>query len=138
MASPVWFSSGIAEAIAEAKSRNSLFIVFVCDSTEKTLEMDNLVWNDGDVASTLADSVAIRVDQSTPAFSQFSQFYPVMIIPSTYFISPDGTPLEIVAGSCGKDDFKDKLQKTISNFKKPAEQTRFEDVVCGFYDQFAI
>ena len=76
--------------------------------------------NESDVANVVTDSVLIKVEQSTTSFTQFTQLYLVLIVPKTYLIAPNGTPLEIIAVSCSKADLKLKIQSTNERKVSPA------------------
>ncbi|RXN38721.1 UBX domain-containing 4 [Labeo rohita] len=55
--------------------------------------------------------VAIRVDAQSETCVQFSQIYPVVCIPSSFFIGENGIPLEVIAGSVTADELKRRINK---------------------------
>ena len=117
MTESIWFSGSITEAINEAKRLNTLFLVHVRDETEQSIELRSQVFENEDILSVLRGSVVIEVSHGSTSFAQFTQFYPVMVMPSTYFISPSGIPLEIIAGSCTIEEFLQKAKNTFEKFK---------------------
>jgi len=66
-----------------------------------------------EAALTPDNAVALKLESGTDAFAQFSVFYPVLILPSVYFIGDNGTPLEVVGGHQEVDAF---LQRTRNAF----------------------
>lgn len=95
-----WFEGSIPEAIALAKSKQQLFLVFIEGSDEKSKSMGS-TYEDAVVSSKLHSSqcVAIKLQAGSEPCQQFSQIYPVVVIPSSFFIGCDGIPLEVIAGS---------------------------------------
>ncbi|MED6236841.1 hypothetical protein ATANTOWER_015051, partial [Ataeniobius toweri] len=72
-------------------------------------------WEDDRVSEEAQNCcVAIKVDAKSDACVQFSQIYPVVCIPSSFFIGVSGIPLEVIAGSVSPDE----LMKRINKVKK--------------------
>ena len=122
MSESIWYSGSITEAINEAKRLQTLFLVHVRDESEQSNELRSRVFENEDILSVLRGSVLIEVLHGTTSFAQFTQFYPVMAMPSTYFITPAGIPLEIVAGPCSTEEFLQKAQNTFQKFKSDANR----------------
>lgn len=80
----------------------------------------NSTWADPKIADTLSKErcIAIKLDHKSEACNQFSQLYPVVCIPVTYFIGEDGLPLEVVGGSLSVEEFMSKANKAIEAHKK--------------------
>ncbi|XP_078795388.1 UBX domain-containing protein 4 isoform X2 [Oryzias latipes] len=56
-------------------------------------------WEDEQVSAAASSCcVAIKVPASSETCVQFSQIYPVVCIPSSFFIGNSGVPLEVIAG----------------------------------------
>uniref|UniRef100_A0A8C2D0N4 UBX domain-containing protein 4 n=1 Tax=Cyprinus carpio TaxID=7962 RepID=A0A8C2D0N4_CYPCA len=53
--------------------------------------------------------VAIRLDAQSEACVQFSQIYPVVCVPSSFFIGENGVPLEVIAGSVTEDELQRRI-----------------------------
>ena len=94
-----WFEGTIPEAIQETKTSRKLLVVYVFDATEDSTAM-TAVLEDEAVTEALPPekAVALKLESGTDSFHQFSVFYPVLILPSVYFIGDNGTPLEVVGG----------------------------------------
>ncbi|CAL4158408.1 unnamed protein product, partial [Meganyctiphanes norvegica] len=108
-----WFEGSIVQAVTEAKNANAIFVVYVHDSSEASTQTD-LVLNDTEVSSVLSTTqfVAIKLENGTDGAKQFSQIYPLVLVPSLFFISgQSGVPLEIVGGAFSRDDLLNKLYK---------------------------
>jgi len=107
-----WKSTGIGAAIQLAKSSNKLFVVFVhedCQSSKAFLEL----LNSQKVAQEFnSNCVSIKVGYNDEARKQFEQFYPILIVPSIYFIeSTTGVNLEVTAGEADQDKLLASLRK---------------------------
>ncbi|XP_064470814.1 UBX domain-containing protein 4-like isoform X2 [Ornithodoros turicata] len=59
------------------------------------------------------DCVAIKLTAGSEPCEQFAQIYPVVVIPSTFFIGCNGIPLEVIAGSVTPEEFIDKINKVM-------------------------
>ncbi|XP_051880975.1 UBX domain-containing protein 4 isoform X2 [Pristis pectinata] len=61
--------------------------------------------------ATVNTFVAIKIDAKSEACMQFSQIYPVVCIPSSFFIGDNGIPLEVIAGSVTAEELVARIQK---------------------------
>ncbi|XP_035994653.1 UBX domain-containing protein 4 isoform X5 [Fundulus heteroclitus] len=76
-------------------------------------------WEDDSISEAAQNCcVAIKVDAKSDTCVQFSQIYPVVCIPSSFFIGVSGIPLEVIAGSVTPD----VLMKRINKVKKMHSQ----------------
>ena len=99
-----WFNGGVGEAIAAAKAKKTVFVVFVNgkiripktffqllyhfvgkSEEEPTAKLTEIL-ADPEVISSLSSMVCISVENGTPTCMQFSSIYPVILVPSVYFI----------------------------------------------------
>ncbi|XP_004703939.1 UBX domain-containing protein 4 [Echinops telfairi] len=107
----LWFQGSIPSAIALAKSNGSVFVVFVSGNDEQSTQMA-ACWEDEKVTEASSDSfVAIKIDTKSEACLQFSQIYPVVCVPSSFFIGDSGIPLEVIAGSVSADELVTRIHK---------------------------
>ncbi|NXP54386.1 UBXN4 protein, partial [Heliornis fulica] len=107
----MWFGGSIPAAIAAAKQRSSVFIVFVSGEDEQSTEMAAR-WEDEKVTEAASDGfVAIKIDSKSEACLQFSQIYPVVCVPSSFFIGDNGIPLEVIAGSVSAEELVSRIHK---------------------------
>ncbi|XP_059676285.1 UBX domain-containing protein 4 [Gavia stellata] len=107
----MWFGGSIPAAIAAAKQRSSVFVVFVSGEDEQSTEMAAR-WEDEKVTEAASDGfVAIKIDTKSEACLQFSQIYPVVCIPSSFFIGDNGIPLEVIAGSVSVEELVSRIHK---------------------------
>lgn len=106
-----WFEGSIPEAIAFSKQRSSVFVVVITGDDEQSNQMLSS-WEDEQVAE-LTDNccVAIKVDAKSETCVQFSQIYPVVCIPSSFFIGENGIPLEVIAGGVSAEELKKRINK---------------------------
>ncbi|XP_073097482.1 UBX domain-containing protein 4 isoform X5 [Manis javanica] len=69
-------------------------------------------WEDEKVNEASSNSfVAIKIDTKSEACLQFSQIYPVVCVPSSFFIGDNGIPLEVIAGSVSADELVTRIHK---------------------------
>ncbi|XP_007950692.1 UBX domain-containing protein 4 [Orycteropus afer afer] len=107
----LWFQGSIPAAIALAKRSGSVFVVFVAGNDEQSTQMA-ASWEDEKVTEASSDSfVAIKIDTKSEACLQFSQIYPVVCVPSSFFIGDSGIPLEVIAGSVSADELVTRIHK---------------------------
>ncbi|XP_054236938.1 UBX domain-containing protein 4 [Indicator indicator] len=107
----MWFGGSIPAAIAAAKQRSSVFVVFVSGEDEQSSEMAAR-WEDEKVTEAASDGfVAIKIDSKSEACLQFSQIYPVVCVPSSFFIGDNGIPLEVIAGSVSVEELVTRIHK---------------------------
>ena len=74
------------------------------------------VLNEADISSKLkkANAVCIKIQNGTESCTQFSQIYPVILVPSIYFIdSQSGTNIETTGGSAEKDKLLQSIEKAL-------------------------
>lgn len=113
-----WFEGPIPEAIQLSKQRKVVFVVYVHGQDELSKKMNN-VWDEESV-SKICDKegcVAIRIPANSDECGFFSQIYPVVVVPSTYFIGVDGVPLEVTAGFVESEAFTDKINSVVQLHK---------------------
>ncbi|NXP71728.1 UBXN4 protein, partial [Ramphastos sulfuratus] len=107
----MWFGGSIPAAIAAAKQRSSVFVVFVSGEDEQSTEM-SARWEDEKVTEAASDDfVAIKIDSKSEACLQFSQIYPVVCVPASFFIGNNGIPLEVIAGSVSVEELVTRIHK---------------------------
>ncbi|XP_039198282.1 UBX domain-containing protein 4 isoform X3 [Crotalus tigris] len=69
-------------------------------------------WENAKVSEAATDDfVAIKIDTQSEACLQFSQIYPVVCIPSSFFIGDNGIPLEVIAGSVSAEELIARIHK---------------------------
>ncbi|XP_067843320.1 UBX domain-containing protein 4 [Heptranchias perlo] len=106
-----WFDGTIPAAIAFAKQHNAVFIVFITGDDEQSTQMATSWEAEGVAEATVNSFVAIKIDAKSETCVQFSQIYPVVCIPSSFFIGDNGIPLEVVAGSVTAAELITRIQK---------------------------
>ncbi|KAM4561305.1 UBX domain-containing protein 4 isoform 3-T3 [Fundulus diaphanus] len=114
----LWFDGSIPEAIHCAKQRSLVFVVVIAGEDEQSKQLMSS-WEDDSISEAAQNCcVAIKVDAKSDTCVQFSQIYPVVCIPSSFFIGVSGIPLEVIAGSVPPD----VLMKRINKVKKMHSQ----------------
>ncbi|XP_053482458.1 UBX domain-containing protein 4 [Ictalurus furcatus] len=106
-----WFEGSIPAAIATSKQHGSIFVVVIAGDDEQSRQMLSS-WEDEQVSELTNNCfVAIKVDAKSETCVQFSQIYPVVCIPSSFFIGDNGIPLEIIAGGVSAEELTSRISK---------------------------
>ena len=114
-----WNNSGIGVAIQKAKSLKALFVVVIHgedddDNSRKFLDL----MNDDEVTSQLTkdNCVALKLKYESEACKQFSALYPVILVPSVYFIdSSNGVDVEVTGGQkMTKERLLESIKKALA------------------------
>ncbi|XP_067372492.1 UBX domain-containing protein 4 isoform X2 [Channa argus] len=105
----LWFDGSIPDAINSAKQQSLVFVVVIIGEDEQSAQLISS-WENDEV-SEIAHSccVAIKVDAKSETCLQFSQIYPVVCIPSSFFIGENGIPLEVIAGSVSAEELMKRI-----------------------------
>ncbi len=143
-----WFDGNVGEAIQAAKQLKAIFVVvihgeskwsflftwhwfesFFClgpEDDEATKEFLSFLGDDS-VNSKLKrpTAVCIRVLNGSTECNQFSQIYPVVLVPSIYFIdSMTGVDLEVTGGKMTLEKIQASIDKVLESRKEtPAPPT---------------
>ncbi|CAL1581339.1 unnamed protein product [Knipowitschia caucasica] len=104
-----WFKGSIPDAILEAKRRGRVFVVLITGDDPQSTELLS-TWDEPRVTEAAEGCVAIKLDCKSEACTQFSQIYPVVCVPSSFFIGDSGIPLEVIASSISAEDLEKKIQ----------------------------
>ncbi|GFO30343.1 ubx domain-containing protein 4-like [Plakobranchus ocellatus] len=109
-----WFQGDIPSAIKTAKTNKSVFIVFIAGDCDKTREMENNLHSEE--VTRLCEqnkAVAVKLAGGSNDCKFFSQIYPVVVIPSIFFIGDNGVPLEVIGECKSAEEFREKVKKTL-------------------------
>ncbi|XP_077473079.1 UBX domain-containing protein 4 [Stigmatopora argus] len=107
----IWFNGSIPDAINLAKQRGFVFVIVIVGEDEQSTNLMSS-WEDDIVLEMAQKScVAIKVDAKSDACLQFSQIYPVVCVPSSFFIGENGIPLEVIAGSVSATELRLRIEK---------------------------
>ncbi|XP_039965897.1 UBX domain-containing protein 4 [Bactrocera tryoni] len=122
-----WYKGNIAEAVAESKAKNAIFVVYVEGKDESTQKLSNFI-NAQKIREKLEsdDFVAIKIESDSQAYMQFATIYQVVPVPSIFFIGKTGTPLEIGTGIIASiGELEEKINKvlTLSGHSTPSTQS---------------
>ncbi|NXX61731.1 UBXN4 protein, partial [Scopus umbretta] len=86
-------------------------VLYLAGEDEQSSEMAAR-WEDEKVTEAASDGfVAIKIDTKSEACLQFSQIYPVVCVPSSFFIGDNGIPLEVIAGSVSVEELVTRIHK---------------------------
>ncbi|XP_016999917.2 UBX domain-containing protein 4 [Drosophila takahashii] len=110
-----WHTGNIAEAVAESKAKDAVFVVFIEGQDEMSRKLERFV-DDSRVRSRLetSDFVAIKVQGNSSAYGQFMSLYKVVPVPSLFFIGKAGTPLAIATGiTASVEELSDKIDQVL-------------------------
>ncbi|XP_077436528.1 UBX domain-containing protein 4 isoform X2 [Vanacampus margaritifer] len=107
----IWFSGSIPDAINLAKQRNFVFVIVIIGEDEQSSNLMSSWEDDGVTEAIRKCCVAIKVNAMSDTCVQFSQIYPVVCIPSSFFIGENGIPLEVIAGSVSAEELRIRINK---------------------------
>ncbi|ALC43398.1 CG8042 [Drosophila busckii] len=120
-----WHAGNIAEAVAESKAKDAIFVVYIEGQDEMSTKLSRFL-GDERVHSKLSttDFVAVKIQGDSPTYSQFIALYKVVPVPSIFFIGKSGTPLEIATGivAC-VDELVAKIDKVLLLAGKRSEDS---------------
>jgi len=125
-----WFKGGVGEAIAEAKAKQAVFVVVVKGQPEEeaTKALDDIL-QDQEIVARLSNMVCIEVINGSTTCTQFSAIYPVVLVPSIFFIdSSTGVDLEITGGILSREGVIQSIDRTMEKLKGVAEDSKTEIV----------
>jgi len=122
-----WFEGGVREAISAAKAKKTVFVVVVTEQNgHEESEKLKTVLEDAEVVDKFSNMICIRLENGTPTCSQFAAIYPVILIPSIYFIdSSTGVDIEITGGVITKESLStsfEKVKKSVGGVEVPAKE----------------
>lgn len=118
-----WFEGPIPEAIKLSKQKRVVFVVYIHGTDELSTQM-NTTWEEEQVSKALEDceAVAIRILSTSEECKFFSQIYPVVCVPATYFIGEAGVPLEVTGGHVSPEDFHKKIEEVLKVYETQKQQ----------------
>lgn len=106
-----WHSGQIQNAIAEAKQSKKIFLVYV-EGKDPVSQSVNVTYESPVVGNEVDKScIAVKISIESEQFKQFSQIYPVIVVPSSFLIGSDGIPLEVIGGALTPEEFVAKIRK---------------------------
>ncbi|KAH8363830.1 hypothetical protein KR200_005129 [Drosophila serrata] len=132
-----WHRGSIAEAVAESKAKDAVFVVFIEGKDELSSKLERFV-DDSRVRTRLetADFVSIKVQGNSSAYGQFMSLYKVVPVPSLFFIGKTGTPLEIATGITDSvEELIAKIDRVLVLAGKRTETLSVTSSVTSFSEQ---
>uniref|UniRef100_A0A671VFL7 UBX domain-containing protein 4 n=1 Tax=Sparus aurata TaxID=8175 RepID=A0A671VFL7_SPAAU len=107
----LWFEGSIPDAIISAKQQSCVFVVVISGEDEQSAQLMSS-WEEDSVSEAAQNCcVAIKVDAKSETCVQFSEIYPVVCIPSSFFIGENGIPLEVIAGSVSAEELIKRINR---------------------------
>uniref|UniRef100_A0A8C8R6B3 UBX domain-containing protein 4 n=1 Tax=Pelusios castaneus TaxID=367368 RepID=A0A8C8R6B3_9SAUR len=99
------------QTVPSSKCSRLLWCISLAGDDEQSTQMA-ASWEDEKVTEAASDGfVAIKIDIKSEACLQFSQIYPVVCVPSSFFIGDNGIPLEVIAGSVSAEELITRIHK---------------------------
>ncbi|CAI9719164.1 domain-containing 4 [Octopus vulgaris] len=123
----LWYEDSIAKAIQISKDRKCIFLVYVSGEDELSKKMDETLAHEA-VSDACKDFVAVKIKSPSDICQQFSQIYPVVFVPSVFFIGLNGLPIEITPGHLEPEEFNKKAQDVIKIHQSQLSGTANMDV----------
>ncbi|KAF3842702.1 hypothetical protein F7725_001551, partial [Dissostichus mawsoni] len=100
-----WFDGSIPDAINLAKLRSSVFVVVITGGDEQSTQLMSS-WED-DRVSEAAHNCCVAIQVNDKRY----YYYPVVCIPSSFFIGENGIPLEVIAGSVSAEELMIRINR---------------------------
>ncbi|KAL7732567.1 hypothetical protein ACLKA6_019197 [Drosophila palustris] len=125
-----WHTGNIAEAVAESKAKDAIFVVYIEGEDEMSAKLGRFL-NDSAVCSKLmtSDFVAVKIQGESPTYTQFASLYKMVPVPSIFFIGNSGTPLDVTTGIIESvEQLVAKIDKVLKLAGKTQEQQTTETV----------
>ena len=105
---------------------NSCIFFFLSSGSEDASQSFLALLDQANVSQSLGNTIAIKLESGSESCQQFSAIYPVVIIPSLYFIdSGSGVNLEVTGGS---DLTEEKVMASIEKVRGHIKVAAGEDV----------
>lgn len=125
-----WFEGTISSAIQSAKLNKKVFIVVVHGGSEDKASQDLLaLLDEPSVSLRLKSAVSIRLENGTESCKQFAQLYPVILVPSIYFIdSSTGVDIEITGGLVAREKLMASIEKAMGSSSFSQAAMNLDDV----------
>ncbi|CAG4949810.1 unnamed protein product [Parnassius apollo] len=120
-----WYGGSIAEAVTLSKQRNAIFVVFVEGDNEQSAEMSATI-DDSAVVKRLSDPqnfLAIKLKSGSINYTHFAQIYQFVPVPSLFFISRNGTPLEVVCAGVEAQNLATRIDRILEEHNKEKQRT---------------
>lgn len=119
----------MSEAIQSAKAAKGIFVVVIHGDPSVDDQSSALltILDSDDVKSRLSLTstppvVAIKILNGSTTCAQFSQVYPVVLVPSVYFIdSSSGLDLEVTGGEISNEKLSESINKAVSKMKPSSD-----------------
>ncbi|CAK1594912.1 unnamed protein product [Parnassius mnemosyne] len=119
-----WYGGSIAEAVTLSKQRNAFFFVFVEGHNEQSAEMSATI-DDSAVDKRLSDPenfLAIKLKSGSIYYTHFAQIYQFVPVPSLFFISRNGTPLEVVCAGVEAQNLATRIDRILEEHNKEKQR----------------
>ncbi|XP_054164496.1 UBX domain-containing protein 4-like [Oppia nitens] len=111
-----WFTGSVNEAIIKSKNEKKVFVVFIKGEDERSIKM-NAIYDSLSTKLSELPIIGLKLDSQSDNCRLFSQIYPILVIPSTYFIDAKGIAIEIIADIIEDTNvLMEKINKTIDIF----------------------
>ncbi|XP_031494607.1 plant UBX domain-containing protein 11 isoform X2 [Nymphaea colorata] len=115
-ASALAFKGSVAEAIAEAKAKNEILLVYVSGTNEDSVLLEKSTWVDPNVAeAVLKHCVFLHLIQGSLDSINFSACYPIKAIPSISAVGYNGVLLWQSEGYTNPEKLLAGIQKAWSD-----------------------
>ena len=106
----MWFAGSVSEAISQTRRDQKLLLVFVESAGGDDVSNRSKQSLESLSDQILTHCVPIKLTAESESANQFSQFYPILVVPATYIINAAGVAVEAIAGEVKSDVFLSKLE----------------------------
>lgn len=114
-----WFNGSIIEAITASRQRKCLFVVVIAGEDEPSQQLLTRL-DDVEVSQIFKNFICISLKTGSNEARQFSQLYPVLVIPAIFLIGLQGAPLEVIGGVVEKEEIITRANNALELLNKEA------------------
>jgi len=113
----VWYNGNVGEAIGKANANKKLIVVYIHGAEE----VPESVWeNEQLVELCTNECVCLNLQCESESGKQFSQIYPVLLLPAVFVIGNNGKPIHILTGQ------NIKPEETVEKLKNAVEKNKLQ------------
>ncbi|OQR69780.1 UBX domain-containing protein 4-like [Tropilaelaps mercedesae] len=110
-----WFDGSIADAISAARRDDKIMTIYVYGDTSESEQVTSAL-SAPMLAPLVPHIVSLRLKQPSIELVQFSELYPVLLVPSIYFICPQtGVALGVLIGVQSAESLLEKITKILKS-----------------------
>ncbi|CAG8465058.1 8758_t:CDS:10 [Paraglomus brasilianum] len=105
-----WYPGSVSDAVAEANSKNAVFLVYIYDESEDGQRMTEITSRPKAAAAIKENTVALKLARVSEEANLFGQLFPIVQVPCIYMIR-SGAVCDYASGIVTEDDLVMKISQ---------------------------